>query len=93
METLIVDALACHRLARLAVTDSIFDTPRARVMQAFHEAGWERGKELLRCVPCASVWCAFGVVAARHLAPRAWSPIARALAFSDVAVIVGSFTP
>lgn len=93
MESLIVDALATHRLARLAVTDSIFDGPRARILGALHEAGYEKAKEVFRCVPCASVWCAFGVVAARWLAPRAWDPVARALAFSDVAVIVGSFTP
>lgn len=85
METFIVDALACHRLARLIVDDVVFDGPRAHVMGALHAAGWEKGKELLRCTWCVGVWCGFGVVAARRYAPRGWAPVARALALADVA--------
>lgn len=36
------------------------------------------------CDWCSSVWIACGVVAARALAPRAWRPLARALAGSQL---------
>lgn len=45
---------------------------------------------LVTCPWCAAVWVAFGVVAARHIAPRAWAPVARALALSTVAGFVSS---
>lgn len=90
MEELIVDGLACHRIARLIVTDEIFDRPRAHLMTALHAAGYEKAIEGLRCTWCTSVYVAFGVAAARALAPRAWQPVARALALADVAGIVSS---
>lgn len=40
---------------------------------------------LIGCPWCAGMWVAFGVVLARRVAPRAWSPVARALALSAVA--------
>lgn len=40
---------------------------------------------LVTCPWCAGMWVALGVVAARRLVPRAWAPLARALAFSAVA--------
>lgn len=45
---------------------------------------------LLRCRWCVSVWLGFGVVVARRVAPRAWGPVARALAFSQVAGVVAA---
>lgn len=93
METLIVDALAAHRITRLIVSDVIADRPRARVMAAAHEAGFEWLKDLIRCSWCTGVHVGFAVVAARAVAPKAWQPIARALALADVAGIVASFVP
>lgn len=43
---------------------------------------------LLTCRFCASVWIGFGVVIARRRFPRAWSPIAEALALSAVAALL-----
>lgn len=43
---------------------------------------------LVTCPWCAGMWVALGAVAARHLAPRAWRPLARALAFSAAAGII-----
>jgi hypothetical protein len=40
---------------------------------------------LVTCRWCAGVWVGLGVVAARRVAPRAWSPIAQALALSAIA--------
>lgn len=90
METLLTDGLAAHRLTQLIVQDQIFDRPRARLNQAFHEAGWTWGNDLLRCPYCVSIWVGAGVVAARLVAPRAWRHVARALAASDIAGIVTS---
>lgn len=43
---------------------------------------------LLTCRWCAGVWIAAGVVAARTFAPRAWSPVAQALALSAGATLL-----
>lgn len=45
---------------------------------------------LLTCPWCAGFWVSFGVVMARRLAPRSWSPLARALAFSSVAGLLSA---
>ncbi len=45
---------------------------------------------LITCEWCTSVWIAFGVLAARRLAPDVWDPIARALALSAVAGLVSN---
>lgn len=46
--------------------------------------------QLIVCKWCSSAWLAVGVVVARRLFPRAWPPVARALAFSSVAGLLGS---
>ncbi len=43
---------------------------------------------LLTCRWCAGVWIAGGVVAARALAPKAWDPVAKGMAFSAVATLL-----
>ena len=43
---------------------------------------------LVTCRFCAGVWVSFGVVAARRLAPKAWHPVATALAYSAVAALM-----
>lgn len=40
---------------------------------------------LVTCAFCASVYAGFGVVAARKLAPKVWSPVALALATAAAA--------
>jgi hypothetical protein len=88
----LIDSLAVFRLTRLLVADSITKEPR----EAFQE--WclkgQRLKllELSSCPWCMSIHVAFGVVLARKIAPRAWGPIATALAFSAVAGILSEAT-
>lgn len=81
---LLVDTLAVARLTRLVTRDRITRRPRNWV--------WEHAPEpiaaLVDCPWCVSIWAAAGVVAARRFAPRAWSPVAAALAMSEVAGIV-----
>ena len=48
---------------------------------------------LVTCSHCASVWVAFGVVAARRLTPRLWEPVAVALALSAVAGMIAEREP
>lgn len=46
--------------------------------------------KLVTCPWCSSVWLAAGVVAVSRVAPRQWRYVARGLAFSAVAGIIGS---
>lgn len=48
-----------------------------------------KAAQLVVCRWCTSVWLAFGVVGARSIAPRAWAPLSRLLAFSSVAGLLG----
>ena len=47
-----------------------------------------RPATLVTCRWCAGVWMAAAVGTARYFAPRAWSPVARALALSAGAVLL-----
>jgi Protein of unknown function (DUF1360) len=84
----ITDMLATYRLVRLYQTDSITEPVRSAVDDRLLAAGHHRALELSQCPWCLGVWVAFGVVAARHLTPRVWDMIARALAFSAVTGMV-----
>lgn len=44
--------------------------------------------ELVVCRWCAGMWVSLGVVAARRTLPRAWGPLATALAFSAGAALL-----
>jgi hypothetical protein len=80
---LVVDALAVARIVRLVQVDEIpLGDVREILLNLGGEAKWT---ELFRCVWCGSIWVGFGVVLARHLFPRTWPWIARALASSAVA--------
>jgi hypothetical protein len=84
----LVDALAVFRLVHLIQRDSILDTPREHLDLWLQERGLDRTAELLGCPWCLSVWCAIGVVGARRMFPRAWPPVAEALAFSAITGIL-----
>lgn len=43
---------------------------------------------LVTCRWCAGMWVSLGVVVARRLFPRAWPPLAKALAFSAGAALL-----
>lgn len=92
MTDLILDALATARLARLVTMDSLPPLAQARDelharIASRHGIEWANG---LRCCWCVGAWCAAGVVLARRFAPRAWRPVGKALAFSQVAGLLGS---
>lgn len=88
--SLLVDVLACYRLTRLVTTDHLTEPARDHLIEAFRVAGMDRMVYAMRCDWCTGMWVAFGVVAARRVAPRAWDPIARVLAFSAVTGIVAT---
>lgn len=46
---------------------------------------------LITCRWCAGIWIAGGVVLARSVAPRAWEPVAKGLAFSAGAALIAGF--
>lgn len=90
---LTVNALAAYRLTRLWTRDSLPPLPaiRQHVLDKLDEIQNRRGvatdhplTELVRCPWCVGFWISVGVVGAATLAPRAWRPLATALAFSAV---------
>jgi hypothetical protein len=78
---LAVDAAATYRLTRLATRDTF--PPAVAVRERLEElpAGWS---DIAHCPWCVSVWAGVAVSAARTVAPRAWRPVATALALSAV---------
>lgn len=58
-------SLVTYRVARLAIDDTIFDAPRARMHGWLTAGGWFRQKlsELLGCPFCLTIWVAAGAVA------------------------------
>jgi hypothetical protein len=85
---LALDALSVYRLTHLVTDDAILDGARAAYVDRMVESGHAKFAEVVQCSWCTGVWCAFGVVVARRAFPRAWSAVARALAFSAVAGIL-----
>jgi hypothetical protein len=90
--SLAVDALATARLTRLAVEDELTRGPREWVLDRVDPDQTRPSKlgYLLQCHWCSSVWIGMGVVAARRVFPRSWPPVATALAFSEVAGLLGT---
>lgn len=92
MVDLIVDALAVHRLTRMAIEDRVpFGAVRSAVVRRAYERQSNDGSseqpyvvELLSCPWCMSIWVAGGVMVARRLSPRAWRPLALILAASSI---------
>lgn len=87
MRDLLVDLLSGYRLTRVILDDSRDFPPlapaRARLAKTLdRHPPWG---DVLGCEWCSSFWVGLGVAAARRLAPRAWGPLADALAVSAVA--------
>lgn len=78
----IADSLAAYRITRLITEDAIFGRPRDAV------ADLPFLGSVTSCRWCASVYVGFGVVAARRYLPRAWAPVAEALALSAGAALL-----
>lgn len=86
IDTLVVDGLAAARLARLVTTDALTAPLRRRVRWAVGDGHLpEMAETFIDCSWCVTVWTAAAVMVARTCAPRAWEPVARALAVSMVA--------
>lgn len=97
---LVVDTLAAVRLTRLVVHDTITEPLRAAIEarsvavepnpdspvgRLVDVQPWAFLRDVTDCGWCTGVWMGAGVVAARTLAPRAWRPVATALAMAAVA--------
>jgi len=81
---MIADSLACYRLTRLIVDDTITDPLRARLVEADHPvAGFFA--EVTDCRWCTGIWVGMGVMVLRRLAPRLWGPVADGLALAAIA--------
>lgn len=90
---LTVNGLAAYRLTRLLTRDSLPPLPlvRQHVLDKLDEIQNAKGAaqehplaELVHCPWCVGFWVSVGVVGAATFAPRAWRPLATALAFSAV---------
>jgi hypothetical protein len=76
----VFDALAAYRLTRLITED---DQPFGRLRDHLaerHPAALIT--EWVHCPWCAGMWVATGVVVARAVMPKVWSPTATVLALS-----------
>lgn len=78
---LVLDALACYRLTRLAQRDSITQPARRWLTDRFEGPLLE----LASCAWCLSIWIGAAIVLLTYFAPFAWSWPAAFLAFSAVA--------
>jgi len=87
---LAIDSLAVYRLTRLATVDTFpaAATTRERLSRWAHRSGRPAVDELIHCPWCIGFWIASGVVLVRATTPRAWSPLARALALSAAAGVI-----
>lgn len=87
MLDLLVDVLACHRATKLVVEDVITAPLRNKIFakKPPTEDSWTY---LLTCPWCASIWIGAGIVAARTVAPKAWDPVAKALALSSATGLI-----
>lgn len=77
------DALATYRLTKLVIDDKITEDVREAVFDKFPPDQTKVGY-LFTCPWCVSIWVGLGVATARLVAPKAWDPVATALAASSV---------
>jgi hypothetical protein len=68
---LLIDGLACYRLARLATTDNILARPRGYITTRWPVRPG-RLSELAVCPWCCSVWIGLAVYAATRYIPAVW---------------------
>lgn len=94
---LILLTLACFRLTRFAVTDTLFDGPRNalhRLVLGKNHRNWRvKVLEGLQCGHCLSVWFAAGLVWAADLHGPVPSPALMFLAVAAGASILWSMVP
>lgn len=81
----VTDALATYRIVRLVQRDTLPPVVTVRAGARRWTVDKPALGELLECPWCLSFWVGLLVVVARRCAPRAWQPVAFALAASAVA--------
>ncbi len=84
----IIDALAVHRLTKLVVDDEIARPAREKIFHKFGKPHESKISYLITCPWCSSMWIGCGVVAVKAVAPKAWRPLAFALALSSVTGLI-----
>jgi hypothetical protein len=99
---LVINSMAAYRLTRLWTRDSLPPLPAVRqhvldkldeIQDAKHTTQEHPLAELVHCPWCIGFWISAGVVGAATLAPRAWRPLATALAFSAVVANIATREP
>jgi hypothetical protein len=80
--TLLVDALAVYRLARLIIEDEITASLREPLTDWLAEHEHHQVLYLISCYWCLGFWLAAAATLARGRWPRVWSSTAYALAVS-----------
>jgi len=86
-----IDALAVYRITRLLIEDEITTDLRNAWFER-HDPSTTKLGYLATCPWCMGFWVAAVAVAARHYAPRMWSPVARTMALSAAAGILHTRT-
>ena len=64
-----IDSAVAYRVARFAIEDALFDTPRNALMawltrKAETDPRWRNATDLLECPWCLTVWTAAGAIVA-----------------------------
>lgn len=79
----LVGALVTHRLTKLVVDDEIVAELRDKWFEKFPPESTKLGF-LATCPWCTSFWAGLLVVVLSTVFPKAWRPLAYALAFSTI---------
>lgn len=83
----VIDALAVMRLTRLVTEDTVFDNQRDWIaLNAPDKIAY-----LITCPHCVSQYAGLAAVFLRRVFPRAWTPLATALALSAVTSVKTEF--
>lgn len=84
-------AAAYRRAEDEVPPDADVDVPNDWTSFAIGDPVAPKMATLLTCRWCAGMWISLGIVAARRVAPRAWAPLADALALSAAAALLAGF--
>jgi hypothetical protein len=85
----VIDTAAVFRITKLVVDDEITSDLRSRWYEK-HDPQETKLGYLVSCPWCVGFWAAAAAVAARRVAPEAWSPVAHTLALSAVVGVLHS---
>lgn len=80
----LIDAAATHRLTKLVIDDEITADLREKAFEKLGDPSESKLAFGLTCPWCVSFWAGLLVYTSRTIAPKAWAPLAAALAYSSV---------